>query len=85
MPTISMFLGIIIQMNYNDHNPPHIHVSYQGKEATFSLDGEIIEGELPKKQIKLVSAWCILHEPELKANWELSRQKEELFRIEPLK
>ena len=28
MPEISRFLGIIITMYYNDHNPPHFHVRY---------------------------------------------------------
>ena len=26
MPEISRFFGIIIQMYYNDHEPPHFHV-----------------------------------------------------------
>jgi len=25
MPTISIFFGIIVQMNWRDHNPPHVH------------------------------------------------------------
>ena len=28
MPEISRFLGIIIGMYFNDHNPPHFHVLY---------------------------------------------------------
>lgn len=30
MPTISMFLGIVIRMNWLEHNPPHFHAEYQG-------------------------------------------------------
>jgi hypothetical protein len=26
MPEISRFLGIVITMYFNDHNPPHFHV-----------------------------------------------------------
>jgi hypothetical protein len=33
MPTLSSFYGIKITMNYNDHNPPHIHAEYQDYEA----------------------------------------------------
>ena len=48
MPTISMFYGIIIRMyNNGEHNPPHFHASYQGYYATFTLDGDLIEGEIP--------------------------------------
>jgi hypothetical protein len=30
VPTIAYFLGISVAMYYRDHNPPHIHVIYQG-------------------------------------------------------
>ena len=50
MPAISMFYGIIIKMyNNGEHNPPHFHASYQGYYATFNLDGELIEGDMPKR------------------------------------
>jgi len=47
MPTLSMFFGLIIRMFYapKEHNPPHIHVEYQGKDTIVGLkDGEIING-----------------------------------------
>ena len=28
MPEISRFLGIIITMYFDDHDPPHFHVRY---------------------------------------------------------
>jgi hypothetical protein len=28
MPELSRFLGIIVYMYFNDHNPPHFHVEY---------------------------------------------------------
>ena len=40
MPVISMFYGIIVSMFYLDtkkHKAPHIHVSYQGKEAVIAI------------------------------------------------
>ena len=43
MPTISMFFGILIRMYYDEHNPPHFHASYQGIQATFDMDGNILE------------------------------------------
>lgn len=33
MPTIAYFLGIAIQMYYDDHPPPHIHVKYNEHQA----------------------------------------------------
>ena len=86
MPTISMFFGIIIRMfTRGEHNPPHFHASYQGHEATFSMNGELLEGNLPDKQTKLVIAWALLHQDELIANWELAMEKKELYKIDPLR
>ncbi|QOL32834.1 DUF4160 domain-containing protein [Bifidobacterium eulemuris] len=85
MPVISMFFGIIISLNTADHNPPHIHARYQGHEASFTFDGEMLNGELPRKQRKLVEAWVLLHSEELEANWELASNLERPFTIEPLR
>ena len=85
MPSISMFYGIVIYMYYEDHCPPHFHAKYQSQEAIYSLDGEVINGGLPAKQHKLVSAWTALHEDELLANWKLAEELEKLYPIEPLR
>jgi hypothetical protein len=43
MPTIAWFYGIMIQMYYNDHEPPHFHARYGDAKAIVRLsDGEII-------------------------------------------
>ncbi len=84
MPTISMFFGIIIRMYYIDHDPPHIHVYYNKYKAKLNLEGIIIDGELPSKQLKLVQAWTEIHKDELEADWELSKNSEKLFKIKPL-
>ena len=39
MPEISRFFGIVISMNYDDHNPPHFHVRYGGARATVEIAG----------------------------------------------
>ncbi len=59
MPTLSMFFGIIIRMYYapKEHNPPHIHVYYQDYKAIVNiLNCELMEGELPTRQVRLVLA-----------------------------
>ena len=84
MPTISMFYGILIRMYYDDHQPPHFHAYYNQKEAIFTLDGKLIKGDFPNKQLKLVEAWSIIHKEELEANWLLCKNYEELFNIQPL-
>lgn len=86
MPPISMFFGIIIRMyNNGEHNPPHFHASYQGHYATFNLDVELVEGDMPRKQKKLIAAWAEIHHDELLANWELAISEQPLYHIDPLR
>lgn len=86
MPTISMFYGIIIRMyNNGEHNPPHFHALYQGKEAVFDMEGNLRDGEMPGKQTRLIVAWAEIHREELLANWDLAINEEPLFRIDPLR
>lgn len=62
------------------------HAYYQDNKAAININScEIIEGLLPAKQEKLVLAWAELHKDELLADWELARNQEPLFRIDPLK
>lgn len=80
-----MFYGVIISMFYKDHNPPHIHIQYAEYKAIVDFNGDILEGELPVKQRKLIEAWIVLHQDELYANWQLAKDKQSLFKIDPLK
>ncbi|WP_374564046.1 DUF4160 domain-containing protein [Nitrosomonas sp.] len=88
MPIISMFYGIIIRLYLIDnahHHLPHIHAKYAEFEASISIDdGEIISGELPRKQLRLVQAWIELHRDELLADWELAVSGEMPYKIDPL-
>jgi len=88
MPTLSMFYGIIIRMYYapKEHNPPHIHAYFQDFKALINIaSNEVIEGEIPPKQLKLVNAWIEIHSEELMANWILCQNGEKPYKIEPLK
>ena len=55
-----MFYGIIIRMYFLDdkhHSVLHIHARYAEFEASVRIDdAEILAGELPKKQLRLVQA-----------------------------
>ena len=85
MPTISMFYGIIIRMyNNGEHNPPHFHAAYQGYNAVFNMEGELTDGDMQKKQMKIIAARAELHKDELLANWELAISEQPLYKIAPL-
>jgi len=89
MAAISMFYGLVIYLYQFDnirHHVPHIHVKYQGEWAVFSiLDGSIIEGEIKSDKAKLVQAWILIRKEDLLADWELAKEGQPIFKIEPLK
>ncbi|OFW32538.1 MAG: hypothetical protein A2074_00180 [Candidatus Aquicultor primus] len=88
MPIISMFYGIIVYMYCErnaQHMKSHLHAEYQGEEVVVALDGEVINGEIPNKQLKLLLAWMAIHEDELNANWQLLSDGLDYFKIEPLR
>ena len=58
---------------------------YNGHKAIVEIDGvRVIKGALPSKQLKLILAWCVLHQDELMQNWELSKDGKPMNRINPL-
>lgn len=88
MPVISMFYGIIIRLYLLDNQHlslPHIHARYAEFEASISIeDAEVLAGELPRKQLRLVQAWIELHRDELVADWELAANGQLPYKIDPL-
>lgn len=89
MPLVSSFYGILIYMYWLDtkhHNLPHVHARYAEFEAVFAIGtGDLLDGELPRRQQRLVQAWIELRREELLADWALAVKGEEMFKIEPLK
>lgn len=85
MPEISRFFGIIIRMFYDDHNPPHFHVEFQGEKAVFDFEGNILNGSLKSKTAtKLVREWVDLHQEELEEDWQLAMEGKQVKKINPL-
>ena len=81
-----MFRGIKIFMNWREHQPPHFHATYGGDEVLISIkELEVLDGNIPSKQLKMLLGWAAFHQEELMENWELAESKQELFTIEPLK
>jgi len=79
---------MIIKLLFGDtvqHNKPHIHVYCAEHEASVGMDGELLAGSLPVKQLKLLQAWIILHEDELYQAWNKAVKNESFNPIEPLR
>lgn len=85
VPRICEFYGIVIEMYYADHPPPHFHARYGGDSAKIDIShGEIIAGALPGRAHRLVREWVSRHRDELEANWERAVRHERPQPIDPL-
>jgi hypothetical protein len=87
MPELSRFFNIVIKMLYADdrqHNKPHVHVFFAEHEASVGIDGELLAGSLPVKQMRILSAWLAIHEEELYAAWNKAVRNEPPGKIAPL-
>ena len=82
MPELCRFYNIVIKMLYSDNSQ---HVYYAECEASVGVDGELLAGSLPVKQLKLVQAWAAIHEEELYATWNKAVRNEPFGKIEPLR
>ena len=89
MPEISRFYGIIIRMFAEPdapHHRPYFHAYYQDSAAVFGIDPvEVIGGDLPRAQRRLVEAWAEIHHAELATDWQLLQAGRAPLRIEPLR
>jgi len=84
MPTISRFYGIIIFMNYNDHDPPHFHARYQDQEVIVEIETGLLRGKMSRRALRMVFEWSEKYYEELMRNWELARARKPLDPIPPL-
>ena len=55
-PTISTFCGIVIQMSWQEHAPPHFHALYGEHEALIDIrELRVTRGALPRRALALCS------------------------------
>jgi len=81
MPEICRFLGIIITMYFDEHNPPHFHVRYNEYRASFEISSlNVVAGSVPAKVRGLVEEWAELHKDELLRMWN----SKDFHKIKPL-
>ena len=85
MPEICSFYGIVVRMYYDDHRPPHFHVSYQGADAVVRIDPlAVVRGDLPGRARAMVMEWGLAHREELRQNWVRAERGERIFPIAAL-
>lgn len=85
MPEISRFLGIIIRMFWNEHNPPHFHAEYGVHKAEIDIKNlALLKGFLPPRILGMVIEWAEIHQNELLENWNAMRTTKNYTKIPPL-
>lgn len=81
MPEICRFLGIVVSMYFDEHNPPHFHVRYNDYRAVIAIRSlNLLEGYLPARVRGLVEEWAEQHQQELLMMWSTK----EFHKITPL-
>ena len=89
MPELSRFFGIIIRMYAelgSPHHSPHFHAYYQDHVAIYGIDPiELIAGDLPRRQQRLIEAWAELHQQELITDWQRLQAGRKALPIDPLR
>jgi hypothetical protein len=87
VPRISEFFGMTVYMYWLDtqrHHSPHVHVRYQGNEAVFSLEGQLLEGDIGSRARRLVEEWCEERASELESAWKAAIAGKEIPWVLPL-
>lgn len=85
MPIIAAFLGIIVRVYHDDHNPPHLHVQYGEYEAVVEISsGRLLSGRLPIRVKKLLREWMRVRRNAIIEAWDAARQNRIPPRIQPL-
>ncbi len=81
-----MFYGIVIQMFWREHGPPHFHALYGEHEAIIDIrELRVMRGSLPRRAMALVLEWAAEHRDELMEDWNLCSRLRPPKPIEPLR
>lgn len=71
MPTLKDFGGFVIQMYFNDHNPPHVHVASPDETALVKIaDGGLLAGSIKAAVLARARDWIAEHRDELLVKWQ---------------
>ncbi len=84
MPEISRFYGIVIFMNYSDHEPAHFHARYQEQEVIVEIETGIVQGKMSKRALRMTLEWYEKHQDELAQNWDRAKRRQPLQKVPPL-
>lgn len=85
VPKVSEFFGISIYVYAGDHEPPHFHARYAEFMASIAIaDLSVLRGSLPRRAMRLLREWALLHRPELLDAWLEAQHHQRVGKIAPL-
>jgi len=71
MPTLARFANFEIDMYFEDHNPPHVHVVGREFEMLVAIrDGAVLAGDAPPKVRRTAMRWIAVNRDALLRKWE---------------
>ncbi len=71
-------------MCLREHAPAHFHAEYGEYEITVDIETGIVTGKFPRRALLAVLDWYVLHQDELRDNWNAAMLRKPLLKIEPL-
>ena len=75
MPRFTRYKGIVIYFFFEDkqkHHLPHFHAYYAEFEASIGLNGKVLSGYLPAKQLKTIQKLLEIHHRDFQEAWNLA-------------
>ncbi len=64
-------IRFFVHSNEKNHSIPHIHAEYGEYSISIRIDnGEVLAGNLPKKNQKFAQKWVLEHQDELNGIWK---------------
>ncbi|MGI8660145.1 MAG: DUF4160 domain-containing protein [Thermoleophilaceae bacterium] len=64
---------------------PHFHATYGDDEASIDIeDAALLAGGLPPRALRLVVDWALMHQVELRENWDRARAHQPMHPIDPM-
>lgn len=79
MPKIAEVDGVTIMMYYREHPPPHFHARLAEREDRVQIDPvNVINGDLPRRQRRLVLEWAARHRAALSEAWRAAQERRPL-------
>jgi hypothetical protein len=71
MPRVALVASVKVEMFFDDHFPPHVHVSYNEYEEVIDIRSlNTYAGYIPEKKRKAVVKWMAAHQEYLFKKWE---------------